>query len=63
LLIFLQTILSIVHFSLDKTLHKQWVQVSFWKYQVFDEDDVFISNLWHHHMNVCLLTNFWQQFV
>ncbi|KAK3155457.1 hypothetical protein QOZ80_2BG0203520 [Eleusine coracana subsp. coracana] len=27
LLVFLQTILSIVHFSLDKTLHKQWVQV------------------------------------
>ncbi|KAL6911592.1 hypothetical protein ACP4OV_000397 [Aristida adscensionis] len=26
-LIFLQIILSIVHFSLDKTLHKQWVQV------------------------------------
>ncbi|PAN08573.1 hypothetical protein PAHAL_1G421700 [Panicum hallii] len=27
LLIFLQTVSSIVHFSLDKTLHKQWVQV------------------------------------
>lgn len=29
LLIFLQTISSIAHFSLDKTLHEQWVQVSF----------------------------------
>ncbi|CAN6227882.1 unnamed protein product [Urochloa humidicola] len=28
LLIFLQIILSITHFSLDKTLHKQWVQVA-----------------------------------
>jgi ethanolaminephosphotransferase len=27
LLIFLQTVSSVVHFSLDKTLHKQWVQV------------------------------------
>lgn len=27
-LIFLQTVSSVVHFSLDKTLHKQWVQVS-----------------------------------
>lgn len=27
-LIFLQTVLSVVHFSLDKKLHKQWVQVS-----------------------------------
>ncbi|CAD6242077.1 unnamed protein product [Miscanthus lutarioriparius] len=26
-LIFLQTVSSVVHFSLDKTLHKQWVQV------------------------------------
>ncbi|RLM80122.1 GPI ethanolamine phosphate transferase 2 isoform X1 [Panicum miliaceum] len=26
LLIFLQTVSSVVHFSLDKTLHKQWVQ-------------------------------------
>jgi len=31
LLIFLQTVSSIAHFSLDKTLHKQWVQVSFSK--------------------------------
>lgn len=27
-LIFLQTVSSVLHFSLDKTLHKQWVQVS-----------------------------------
>ncbi|OEL25723.1 GPI ethanolamine phosphate transferase 2 [Dichanthelium oligosanthes] len=27
LLIFLQTVSSVAHFSLDKTLHKQWVQV------------------------------------
>lgn len=31
-LICLQTVSSVVHFSLDKKLHKQWVQVSFLEY-------------------------------
>ena len=35
LLILLQIISSIAHFSLDKTLHEQWVQVNFFKYLIY----------------------------
>lgn len=54
LLIFLQTVSSVAHFSLDKTLHKQWVQVSFFKhsYNIWSMDIIFFQTQWEWFLSI-----------